>query len=119
MIDTTPSKGAGRAPPVAATPPGLDLIDRDEVRRIMGGMSRTASYDDPDVAALAVPMTDSERTQWRWLRHEIVGLVQTRIAKRDAQAAAIRAEVAARRERSLARKRITPTRRTVRGKATK
>ena len=43
--------------------------------------------------------------------------MQARIAKRDAEAAAIRAEVAARRERSLASKRITPTRGTkARGK---
>lgn len=121
MIDqhlTPPKRADHRAAPVPQTS-ALDLIDRIEVRKLLGGMSRTSSYEDPDVAALAIDMTGEQRKQKRWLRHEIVALVQARIAQRDARAAATRAEALARRERDLARKRLTPQRHTKRGKAKK
>src|SRR5215203_837045 len=94
----------------------LDLIDRNEVCGVLR-KSRTASYEDPDVAALAIKMSDSkERPVWRWQRHEIVALVQARIAERDARAETVRAEVLARRERHLAKKRMAPKPQTNRGK---
>ena len=88
----------------------IELIDRPEVCKEMGGMSRSRSYTDPDINALAIPMTDGERIVWRWAKHEIYELIAKRIALRDQQAEARRAEALARRERDLARKRVTPPR---------
>jgi len=90
----------------------FDWIDINEVRQINGGSSRSSVYEDPDLQALAVRFAEPGRRakRVRWLRHEVRALVQHRLDRRDAEAAAVREQVIARRDRRRAKTRITARR---------
>src|SRR6478672_7278384 len=90
----------------------FDWIDIAEVQRLNGGSSRSAVYDDPEIRALAVNFSEPGKRvgRVRWRRHEIAALVHARIARRDAQAAAVKARIAAQQERRRAKRRTTELR---------
>ncbi len=103
------------ASPNAPTPPPFDLD------RSAGGAPDHRSLADVDLRRSNLPAADLNfrarptTPASCWLRHEVEGWLQERIAERDADAARRRQEITARRERSLARKRgVTPKRRTKR-----
>jgi hypothetical protein len=87
----------------------FDWIDIAEVQRMNGGSSRSTVYDDPEIRALAVSFTDPGRRvgRVRWRRHEMAALILSRIARRDAEAEAVRARITAQQERRKAKRRIT------------
>ena len=90
--------------------PGLDetdLIDRDEVRRLMGDPSVSTLYADAEIRALAIPMTAPGRQtkMVRWVRGDILELRRQRIAKARENAEAVRQEVLARNERRREKRR--------------
>jgi hypothetical protein len=85
----------------------FDWIDLAEVRRMNGGSSRSAVYDDPELRALAVNFTDPGKRvgRVRWRRHEVAALIRERIARRDAEAEAVKARISAQQERRRAKRR--------------
>jgi len=84
-----------------------DLIDRDEVRRLMGDPSVSTLYADAEIRAFAIPMTAPGRQtkMVRWVRGDILELRGQRIAKARENAEAVRQEVLARNERRREKRR--------------
>ena len=84
-----------------------ELIDIKEVRRLTGGRSKSAIYADP---TFPVPVSFSEPgrvvRRSRWLRHEVIGWLQEKIAQRDAKVEARRQELIARQERKREKREI-------------
>ena len=84
-----------------------DLIDRNEVRRLLGDPSVSTLYADAEVRALAIPMTaPGKRVKMvRWVRREILELRRQRIAKARENAEAVRQQVTAQNERRREKRR--------------
>jgi hypothetical protein len=86
----------------------FDWIEIDELRQIMGDCARSTVYEDPELQALAVRFAEPGRRtkRVRWLRHEAHALVKRRLKQRDAAAETVRQDIAARRERRRAKRRV-------------
>lgn len=86
-----------------------ELIKRPAVQRLMGGISTTAVYDDPDLMLLKIclmPENKSARTRAvRWIAREVLDLRARRIARSEARAAQVHARVVKRHERRSKRAR--------------
>lgn len=87
------------------------FINLPEVMR-MTCRSRSAIYEDP---TFPQSVTFSEpgraRRHARWLRHEVEGWLQERIAERDARAPQRRQQLLVRREQRLHKRRSAPLKR--------
>ena len=90
----------------------FDWIDIVEVQHMNGDSSRSAVYDDPEIRALAVNFSEPGKRvgRVRWRRHEMAALIRERIARRDAEAEAVKARVAAQQERRRAKRRAAELR---------
>ena len=88
-----------------------DLIGLGETRAIMGGISVSTAYEDPELMALKISMTPpGRRTKMvRFIRRKVLDLRALRVARAEANAAKVRAEVEARVEQRRARQRQRPT----------
>jgi hypothetical protein len=86
---------------------GDDLIGRDEVRRLLGDPSVSTLYSDPEVRALALPLTEPGKRvkRVRWLRREILELRRRRISKARENAEAVRRDVVERNKRRREKRR--------------
>ena len=84
----------------------FDWIDINEVRRLNGNSSRSAVYDDAELRALAVNFTEPGKrvARVRWRLHEVAALIRERIARRDAEADAVKARITAQQERRRAKR---------------
>src|SRR5258708_1588701 len=82
-----------------------ELITLDETRKILGGVSTSTAYTDADLMALRINMTAGEARakRVRWIRREILALRAQRVARAEANAAKVRAEIEARVEHRRAR----------------
>jgi hypothetical protein len=85
-----------------------ELIDLDETRKIMGGVSVSTIYDDPEIQALKISMTPPGRRvrMIRFIRREVAALRAERVARAEANAPNIRAQTEARVEQRRARQRL-------------
>ena len=88
-----------------------ELIDLDETRKIMGGVSVSSAYTDAELMALKIPMTPGERRtrMVRFIKREVHALRAERVARAKANAAMVKAEVEARVEQRRARQRQRST----------
>jgi hypothetical protein len=84
-----------------------ELIDRSETKRLLGNVSTSSLYADPEVRALAIPLTEpGKRVKLvRWLRREILELRDQRIARARENSEAVRLDVIARNERRAEKRR--------------
>jgi hypothetical protein len=87
------------------------LIGLDDVRRIMGDISVSTAYADPELMALKISMTPGERRtrMIRFIAREAYALRAQRVARAEASAAHVRAQTEARVERRRARQRQRAT----------
>jgi siroheme synthase (precorrin-2 oxidase/ferrochelatase) len=85
-----------------------ELIDLGETRKIMGDVSISSAYEDPELMALRISMTPpGRRTRMvRFIKREIHALRAERVARAEANAENVRAEVEARVEQRRARQRL-------------
>jgi hypothetical protein len=85
-----------------------ELIVLDETRAIMGGISVSTAYADPELMGLKVNMSAGDRRSHliRFIKREILALRAERVARAEANAANIRAETEARVEQRRARQRL-------------
>jgi hypothetical protein len=83
------------------------LIKLEPVKEIMGDVSTSTIYDDPDLAALKIVITGAEgRTRAvRWIAREVHELRARRVAASEQRAARARVLVEERRERRRAKQR--------------
>ena len=82
-----------------------ELIDLGETRKIMGDVSISSAYVDPELMALKIAMTplDSAAPRMvRFIKREVHVLRAERVARAEANAAMVRAEVEARVEQRRA-----------------
>lgn len=88
-----------------------ELIDLGETRKIMGGISVSTAYVDAGLMALKIPMTPAQRRtrMVRFIKREVHALRAERVARAEANAATVRAEVEARVEQRRARQRQRST----------
>ena len=84
-----------------------ELIDLSETRKIMGNPSVSTAYADPELMALKISMTPpGRRTRMiRFIGRKVLDLRAQRVARAEANAANVRAEVEARVSRRRARQR--------------
>ena len=75
--------------------PDDEVIDTPETCAIMGGISVSTAYDDPELMALKIKIGGGTGRQCRvrFIRREILELRAERVARSEANAAAIRAQV--------------------------
>ena len=86
-----------------------DLIGLDKTRAIMGDISVSTAYEDPELMALKINMTPPGRRtkRVRFIEREVLALRAERVARAEANAANVRTEIEARVERRRARQRLT------------
>jgi hypothetical protein len=84
------------------------LDDLDEARRIMGNISVSTAYADPELMALKINMTAPGRRGHliRFIHRELHALRAERVARAAANAEIIRAETQARVEQLRVRQRL-------------
>jgi hypothetical protein len=85
-----------------------ELIVLDETRAIMGGISVSTAYEDPELMGLKVNMSAGDRRSHliRFIKREILALRAERVARAEANAPNIRAQTEARVEQRRARQRL-------------
>jgi hypothetical protein len=83
------------------------LIKRPVVQAIMGGISVSALYEDPDLMGLKLNVTAAGKSPHSvcWIEREVHELRAQRVARSEERAAAVRAQVEQQRERRRARER--------------
>jgi len=88
-----------------------ELIDLDETRKIMGGVSVSSAYANAELMALKISMTPGgRRTRMvRFIKCEVHALRAERVARAKANAAMVKAEVEARVEQRRVRQRQRST----------
>jgi len=84
-----------------------ELIDLGETLSIMGGPSVSTAYEDAELMALKISMTPpGRRTRMvRFIKREVHALRAERVARAEAKAAGVLAEVEARVKQRRARQR--------------
>jgi hypothetical protein len=84
-----------------------ELIDLTVTRGIMGNISISTAYEDPDLMALKIGMTAPGRRNRmvRFIRREVHALRAQRVARAEAAASTVRAQVEARVELRRAKQR--------------
>jgi hypothetical protein len=84
------------------------LIQLDETRELLGGISVSTAYEDPELMALKISMTPEQRRtrMIRFIKREVLALRAERVARAEANAPNVRAEIEARVERRRARQRL-------------
>jgi hypothetical protein len=84
------------------------LIKRPAVQRLMGDISTSAVYDDPDLMRLKVSLvaTGDSAHAVRWIEREVLDLRAQRVARSAERAANVGAEIERRRESRRARQRM-------------
>jgi hypothetical protein len=99
--DTTTSTSISRIRP------DDDLIGLDKMRAIMGGISVSTAYEDPELMALKISMTPPGRRtrRVRFIEREVLELRAQRVARAEADAPNVRAQTEARVEQRRARQR--------------
>jgi hypothetical protein len=87
--------------------PDDTLIKLARVQTLMGQMSVSSIYDDPDLMGLKITvMAAGESTRAvRWIEREILDLRARRVARSEERAASVRARIDERRERRRAKQR--------------
>jgi hypothetical protein len=75
--------------------PDDELIDPPKMLEIMGGISVSTAYDDPEQMGLKIKISGGTGRQHRvkYIQREIIELRARRVAQSEANAAAIRAQV--------------------------
>jgi hypothetical protein len=81
------------------------LIKRPSVQKIMGGISTSAVYDDPDLMRLKINLTAADESSHavRWIEREIHELRAQRAARSAARGVVVAAQIEKRRERRRAK----------------
>jgi leucyl aminopeptidase (aminopeptidase T) len=89
-------------------PGAVDLIDEEETRREMGGMSVSSLYQDPELQALKFKMSakGGAGKLARWDRREVRKLRDRGIAASRTQAEAVRLRVIEQNARRSAKRRL-------------
>ena len=84
------------------------LIALDETRAIMGNISVSTAYEDPELQALKINMTPAGRRAHtvRFIRREVYALRAERVARAEANAEMVRSQVEARVAQRRARQRL-------------
>lgn len=85
-----------------------ELIDLEETRKILGGISISTAYNDPELMTLRINMTAKGRRvkMIRFVKREILDLRVQRAQRSEANVKKIREEVEARVERRRSRQRL-------------
>ena len=85
-----------------------ELIDLEETRKILGGISISTAYNDPELMTLRINMTAKGRRvkMIRFVKREILDLRVQRAQRSEANVEKIREEVEARVERRRSRQRL-------------
>jgi hypothetical protein len=85
-----------------------ELITLDEVKQIMGNPSTSTVYEDAELMALKVSMTPPGRRNKmvRFIKRRVLDLRAERVARAEAGAAKVRADVEARVEHRRAKQRL-------------
>jgi hypothetical protein len=101
------SDGSGSSNAISRIRPDDELIKRPEVQRLMGDISVSAVYDDPDLMHLKINITAAGESPHavRWIAREVLELRACRVARSEKRAASIRAQIEARRQRRRAKQR--------------
>jgi hypothetical protein len=84
-----------------------ELVGLDKTRALMGDISVSTAYEDPELMALKISMTPPGRRtkRVRFIVREVLALRAQRVARAEANASKVRAEVEARVEQRRARQR--------------
>ena len=87
--------------------PDDNLVKLARVQHLMGGMSVSAVYDDPDLMGLKINVTAADESTHavRWIEREVLELRAQRVARSEERAAFVRAQIEVRRERRRAKQR--------------
>jgi hypothetical protein len=85
-----------------------ELITLVETLKIMGGISVSTAYVDPDLMALKIKMTPGERRTKtvRFIKREVLALRAKRARRSNSNAAKVHAEIEARVEQRRERQRL-------------
>jgi hypothetical protein len=105
MLPTNDSGGGSDA--ISRITPDDELIKRLEVQRLMGGLSVSAVYDDPDLMRLKINVTAGGESPHavRWIAREVLELRARRVARSEERAASIGARIEQRRALRRAKQR--------------
>jgi hypothetical protein len=89
--------------------PDDEMIDRREVQRVMGNVSISSVYADPDLMRLKVNLMakDNRSRAVRWIAREIHELRARRVARSEERGANVEAQIEKRHERRRTRQRAT------------
>lgn len=100
------NKSGDNQSPVSRIRPDDVLIKRPVVQEIMGGISVSSVYDDPDLMRLKVCVTPIAKSPHAvaWIKRGIHELRAQRVARSEAKAAAAQAQIEQRRGRRTTRK---------------
>jgi hypothetical protein len=107
-FDMLPTKDtSGSSDPINRIRSEDELIKRSEVQHLMGDISVSTIYDDPDLMRLKINVTAADESTHavRWIRREIHELRAQRVARSEKRAASVRARIEQRRARRRAKQR--------------
>ena len=102
-----PNDSSGSSQVIIRIRPDDELVKLPKVQQLMGGMSVSAVYDDPDLMGLKINVTAADESPHavRWIEREVLELRAQRVARSEERAAIVRAQIEERRERRRAKQR--------------
>ena len=102
-----PNDSSSSSNAISRIRPDDELIKRPTVQQIMGGISISAVYDDPDLMSLKINLTAAGESTHavRWIAREVLDLRARRVARSEERAASVRAQIEERRERRRTKQR--------------
>jgi len=103
-----PNDSSGSSQVIIRIRPDDELVKLPKVQHLMGGMSVSAVYDDPDLMGLKINVTAADQSTHavRWIEREVLELRAQRVARSEERAAIVRAQIEERRERRRAKQRV-------------
>jgi hypothetical protein len=101
------NNNVGSSDPMSRIRPEDKLVKLPKVQDIMGDVSVSAVYDDPDLMGLKINVTAADESTHavRWIEREVLELRAQRVARSEERAASVRARIEERRERRRAKQR--------------
>ena len=105
MLPTNDSSGS--SDPISRIRPDDELIKRPKVQHIMGDISVSTVYSDPDLMRLKINITAADKSTHavRWIQREIYDLRAQRVARSQERAASVGARIEQRQARRRAKQR--------------
>jgi hypothetical protein len=102
-----PNDSSGSSEAISRIRPDDELVKLPKVQHLMGDMSVSAVYDDPDLMGLKINVTAADESTHavRWIEREVLELRAQRVARSEERATIVRAQIEERRTLRRAKQR--------------